>query len=273
MRIAPILTISLVLFAAAPAARAQEAEVLFKKICSACHTIGGGRLVGPDLLGVGDRKDREWLIRFMVDPTGVLDSDDPYAKKILDESFGVRMAPIPELDAEMAGLMLDFLAGASGDASAAPPPEDNEPYTSKEIRTGRDYFLGTLRLENGGPSCNSCHATAGAGTWGGRLGPDLTQAFTRYGGRRGLRAWLTAPQSAVMSPVFTAAPLTDDEIDDLIGFFEAEADSGVETAPPVRAAFLLSGVVAAAALLALFGFFWKNRYRATRKPLIARTKR
>ncbi len=273
MRLTPTLLVPLLLLAAAPDLRAQEGEVFFKKICVACHTIGGGRLVGPDLHGVQDRQSREWLIRFMVHPDEVLASGDEYAQKILAEANGVPMVPIPGLDEEMAGLILDYIAEASGAAPPAPLVEDNEPYTDKEIRTGRELFLGTDGLENGGPSCISCHASAGAGTWGGRLGPDLTKAYSRYGGRRGLRAWLTAPQSAVMSPVFAKAPMTEDEIDDLIGFLEAEDKAGEEEAPPVRIAFLFSGVAAAAILLTLFGAFWRNRYRATRKPLIARTRR
>ena len=40
----------------APAALAQEAAVDFKTNCMSCHTIGGGRLVGPDLKDVSQRR-------------------------------------------------------------------------------------------------------------------------------------------------------------------------------------------------------------------------
>ena len=122
------------------------------------------------------------------------------------------------------------------------------------------------------PACPAT-PTAGAGGWGGSLGPDLTKVYTRYAGRRGLRAWLTAPMSAVMTPVFEKAPMTEEEVDMLIAFFEAEDAGEAETAPAAQASFLLSGVVVAAGLLALFAAFWKNRYRDTRKPLVERTKR
>ena len=32
-------------------------EQLFKTNCTACHTIGGGRLVGPDLIGVTNKRN------------------------------------------------------------------------------------------------------------------------------------------------------------------------------------------------------------------------
>ena len=42
---------------------AQAPADEFKKLCISCHTIGGGRIVGPDLKDVHERKDRAWLVR------------------------------------------------------------------------------------------------------------------------------------------------------------------------------------------------------------------
>ena len=36
-------------------------EQAFKTKCAACHTIGGGKLVGPDLKEVTTRRDDAWL--------------------------------------------------------------------------------------------------------------------------------------------------------------------------------------------------------------------
>lgn len=42
------------------------------KGCSACHAIGGkGPSVGPDLAGVGARRDAEWLDSWLADPAAV----------------------------------------------------------------------------------------------------------------------------------------------------------------------------------------------------------
>ena len=46
---------------------AQDAgEQLFQTTCFACHTIGGGRLVGPDLAGVHELRSQEWLEQFVL---------------------------------------------------------------------------------------------------------------------------------------------------------------------------------------------------------------
>ena len=38
--------------------QAQEAEDFFRQNCVSCHTVGGGRLTGPDLKNVTGRKER-----------------------------------------------------------------------------------------------------------------------------------------------------------------------------------------------------------------------
>lgn len=55
-------------------------KVLYKEIdCAGCHRIhGGGESEGPDLSYVGDRRDRDWLIRHFLDPEEVVpDSEMP----------------------------------------------------------------------------------------------------------------------------------------------------------------------------------------------------
>jgi len=43
----------------------DDGQQLFQ-VCSACHTIGKGKLIGPDLQGVTDRLDRDWLKSFIL---------------------------------------------------------------------------------------------------------------------------------------------------------------------------------------------------------------
>ena len=43
---------------------AQDTAAFFKQNCTSCHTIGGGRLTGPDLKDVTTRKDRAWFVQF-----------------------------------------------------------------------------------------------------------------------------------------------------------------------------------------------------------------
>ncbi len=69
---------------------AEGKEIFQAKGCGACHTIGGGRLVGPDLKGVTKRRSREWLEKWIVSPDTMLYSD-PIAKKLLEQY----MVPMP----------------------------------------------------------------------------------------------------------------------------------------------------------------------------------
>jgi nitrite reductase (NO-forming) len=80
----------------APASRADQAEVekgkkLFQERgCAACHSIGKGKLTGPDLAGVTERREEEWLKKWLKSPETMIMSD-PVAKQMLQEF----MVPMP----------------------------------------------------------------------------------------------------------------------------------------------------------------------------------
>ncbi len=91
----------------------QDSPDFFRQNCMNCHTIGGGRLTGPDLKGVSQRKDREWLIGFMMNPKSYIDSGDPYAIKMLEESRNVPMPTLPGMTRERAENLLDLIDAES----------------------------------------------------------------------------------------------------------------------------------------------------------------
>jgi protein SCO1 len=94
-------------------------QYLFAKECSACHTVGHGDKIGPDLAGVTRRRDPEWLARYIVEPDKVLASGDPIAKG-LQARYGITMPNLRVGDRDLAAL-LDFL---SAGAVKAPAPLD-----------------------------------------------------------------------------------------------------------------------------------------------------
>ncbi len=66
---------------------AEKGEAVFKeKGCPACHTIGGGKLSGPDLAGVTERREEEWLKKWLKSPDTMI-MTDPIAKEMLKEYF------------------------------------------------------------------------------------------------------------------------------------------------------------------------------------------
>jgi protein SCO1 len=79
----------------------EPGQVLFKKICAPCHTIGVGDRVGPDLRGVTERRPADWLAHFIRRPDQVRADHDPVAATMAAKFPGVRMPNlgISEVDA------------------------------------------------------------------------------------------------------------------------------------------------------------------------------
>ncbi|PKP31150.1 MAG: hypothetical protein CVU00_12975 [Bacteroidetes bacterium HGW-Bacteroidetes-17] len=72
--------------------QAQEGKDLFT-VCAACHTIGGGKLIGPDLKGVNDRQDEAWLIKFIQNSQALVQAGDEIAVKLFAENNNIPMPP------------------------------------------------------------------------------------------------------------------------------------------------------------------------------------
>ena len=105
--------------AAAPvSADVTAGETIFKQKCSSCHTIGGGRLVGPDLKGVTTQRPHDWLINFITAPDKVIASGDPTATQLVKE-YG---APMPNLGVttQQAEQILAYIQYQTGGATPAP---------------------------------------------------------------------------------------------------------------------------------------------------------
>ena len=257
-----------------PAARAQQdAATYFKQNCAACHTIGGGKLLGPDLKGVTKAKGHEWLEKWLQNPQAVIDSGDAYALKLKDEYGGIVMPAVPGMTPQIAESLLNFIAEKSGEApiAAQASPAQTEPFTAKQVGEGEALFLGRQRLQADGPACVSCHAvkSAGSALGGGQLGPDLTLVYKRLNGRRALDAWLSSPASATMKPIFNKHPLKPDEISALTAFFEQTSKQvGAEPAAAYRLRLILLGLGGAALGLLLLGLIWKRRIRGVRRALV-----
>ena len=62
----------------------------FESKCLACHTIGEGDKLGPDLAGVTKRRDQAWLARWMKEPEKMLESD-PTAQAMLKQYNNIPM--------------------------------------------------------------------------------------------------------------------------------------------------------------------------------------
>jgi len=79
--------------------------LLFQSRCSACHTIGKGDAVGPDLVGVTTRRDRDWLVRYLRAPDQMLAEQDPIAVALLAKYKNITMPNLHLSDGEIATVL------------------------------------------------------------------------------------------------------------------------------------------------------------------------
>jgi mono/diheme cytochrome c family protein len=246
----------------------------FRQNCTRCHTIGGGARTGPDLKHVNRRKDRDWLVRFLRNPKAVIDRGDPYALRLQAAARGLIMPHTFGITRGRAEDLLDFIAAESRRKKSqfAVQPLPDRPYTPGDAERGRELFAGRLPLANGGPACIACHTIHGSGpSEGGRLGPDLTKAFERVGGRNALTARLWASGNPTMLPVYQRHPLEKEEALALAAYLEETAKEGVEDAASFPLNFFLMGLGGAVLGLAAINFFWGKGLRPA-KPTGARRK-
>lgn len=249
---------------------AQDDVTFFKQNCMSCHSIGGGRLTGPDLKNVTQRKNRAWLIKFIQDPKAMIDAGDPYALKLKDEARGVMMPTVQGMTQARAEALVNLI-----DAESKLPKSQflgvqisDRPFTPGDAQIGRDIFLGRIQLKNGGAACFSCHTVSGIGGFGGGLlGPDLTMVFERYEGRKTLSTWLTAPATPTMASQLKNNPLDADEILPLVAYFQSAMQQSPSDDSAARINFLLIGLGGTVLALGLFDVIWNKRFRAVRRPL------
>lgn len=108
-RLAKSISISLVLlFAVTTISQAQDAAngaALFKaNACNSCHAFGR-KLTGPDLAGLSDRQSLDWIVKWIHNPQGMVDSGDQYAIDLVAQ-YPTMMAPYAHLtESDIADIM------------------------------------------------------------------------------------------------------------------------------------------------------------------------
>ena len=98
----------------------KDGRYLFARHCAACHTIGHGDKIGPDLMGVAEVRDPDWLTRQIATPDEMIAANDPIATALFKKYKEVRM-PNLRLDQDEVKLIIDFLKDPSQSTQANDP--------------------------------------------------------------------------------------------------------------------------------------------------------
>jgi mono/diheme cytochrome c family protein len=258
-----VICVSLQWAFAKESASVDDGEALFQAKCSPCHTIGGGRLVGPDLKGATALRDHAWLANFISAPDRVLASGDPIANRLLKEYGGVAM-PNLGLNHSQVDELITYLAESSPRKSSLHPAGATEA-TVGDPQAGAKLFTGIISFQKGGAPCLACHAVSGvAPLGGGSLGPELTGIYGRLG-EAGLASLLATLPFPTMRPIFQTRPLTQAERGDLTALFRVAAGRQPVDAMPRITALALSGSVL---FLLLAGVIWRKRLKSVRRAFV-----
>lgn len=257
-----LVVFSLMLVGQVVAQDANATEALFKTKCAICHTIGKGKLVGPDLEGVHQRRSEEWMLNFVRSSQKMIASGDMAAVELF-EAYNKTVMPDPLIsDAEIKSI-LSYIASNSGAGGA------EQAYTSilddatpEDLANGKKLFEGSVRLANGGAACISCHNDLSSAFFSENSYSvkDISQSFTNLG-EAGVRGILENPPFPVMKQAFEGKLLKQQEVHDLLVFLKNSTQKSAtraQTGLP-STGFLLYGIMGAGALVLLISGLWYGR--------------
>jgi protein SCO1/2 len=119
----------------------DRGRYVFARDCAACHTVGQGDKVGPDLLGVTRVRDHQWLVRIIQAPEQLLKENDPIATALLKKYNNVRMPNLSINDDEL-NLLISYLraetaahdkqaSAAGNDQGAAKMPDSGSAHPNR----------------------------------------------------------------------------------------------------------------------------------------------
>lgn len=244
-------------------AHADEGQDLYNKSCVACHTIGKGRLVGPDLINISEQRSQEWLVAFIKSSQTLIKSGDPEAVAIFEE---YNQMPMPDNDFTDAQTLavIEYIKRTSAGTEASGQTADAKDLlseaTAENVSSGALLFTGEKRLTNGGSACNSCHNVQDAQTFSnGTLAKDLTTSWEIMGSA-GVAAIIKSPPFPLMTVAYQNHPVTEQEVLDLTAYLKSVSESsGDQAAESYDMAMLIFGIAAFLIVMVFIMIFYPQR--------------
>jgi len=252
--------------------KADEGEQLFKTTCAACHTIGKGRLVGPDLLNITEKRSQEWLIPFIKSSTSVINSGDADAIAVFKEYNNILMPDNKFSDGQIMSILNYIAQGGGGTAESETQVQVDilEDVTPENIRTGAALFTGNQPLANGGAACSSCHKVKDESNFSsGLLAKDLSETYEIMGSA-GVAAILRSPPFPVMTEAYKKHALTEEEVINLTAYLKKVGQQRIyQRAGDFDAIFAFFGILAFGIILmsTIILYFKRKKFPVNRKIL------
>ncbi|MCF6358006.1 MAG: cytochrome c [Draconibacterium sp.] len=262
---------------------AQDGELLFQQ-CRACHSIGQGKLLGPDLLDVGKRRDAVWMKNFIKSSQTMVKIGDAQAVELFEEYNKLVMIDYNLPDAEINAIIkyIDSFSTEgtdNGEASSSAADSLAAVYlatidTEGNRVRGKEIFMGERNLKNGGTACISCHhVNTSESIQGGLLAIDLTKSFSRNGGLPGIKGILEFPPYPAMKDAYQHAAITEEESIQLQVFLmHADEDNVISESSLFD--LVKQGIIGAMILLVIISLVWfKRKKRSVNYDIIQRQRR
>ena len=252
---------------------AQQGREIFSSKCASCHTIGSGKLVGPDLMNITDSKSSDWLKNFIRSSQSMVKNGDPDAVAIFNEFNKIPMPDQPLSDQEI-DAVLNYISdqsktgeGGSEEQTAAAQPKFE--YKKADVKKGMALFKGKQRLQNRGVSCITCHTIKNDRLIaGGTLAKNLTATYQNMGAQ-GIMAILNHPPFPAMTESYKNHSLTEQEIEALTAFLtESSKQSYYQHTRDYATPFVIAGIILWTLLLGFFATIFIKRKRGSMNDTI-----
>lgn len=233
--------------------KADEGQDLFSKLCTPCHTIGKGRLVGPDLKNITEKRTEEWLVPYIRSSQTVIKSGDADAVAVFKE-YNSLLMPDQPLDIGQAKALINYISTASSGSSGNLVQEETtdllDNTTEDNVAEGLLLFSGEKRLTNGGPSCISCHKVKDDRIFSsGTLAKELSETYEIMGSA-GVSAILKNPPFPVMGVTYKNTRLTEEEILNLTAYLRSVSENRIYQHPfDFGITFIIFGVLVFVSLM------------------------
>ncbi|MEP7267519.1 MAG: cytochrome c [Saprospiraceae bacterium] len=120
-------------------------ETEFKQICAACHSIGKGKLVGPDLVNLSQRRPEDWIVKFIKSSQAVVKGGDKYADSLFQAFNQTVMPDQPTLTDEKIKNIIAYI-GAESSVPTITSPALTSDQTNKQIGKATDSFFTTTNI-------------------------------------------------------------------------------------------------------------------------------